>query len=618
MRWLLPATALSRLLDPIVTFSDRMRHAPHHPLRFLGLVALVAVSYHPALYGGFVWDDIAIERESVIHAWSGIRDIWLSPHTITREGHYWPLVYTSFWLDHKLWGLDPLGYHAVNLALHALNTALVWRLLERAGVPGAWLAAALFAVHPVHVQSVAWVIERKDLLSALFYLLAALAWLRFEASPRARRYLLVLVLYVAALLSKSVAVTFPAAVLAWAWWRRGRVRSVDLGRTVPLFAAGLAVALADYLYYRSIETVSLGYSVVERVLNAAGALWFYAGKLAWPADLAPIYPLSAAGASDPVAWISTAAALAVPALLWAGRHRWGRGPLAGAAFFALTLSPVLGFIDFGYMQFSLVADRFQYLASVGPLALAAAAAMQLETSPWPSGPRVRRTAACLCAGLVLCTLGALTWSESQNYRDQVTFFSHAVERNPTARDAMFNLGKALYEAGRIEESIDVNRKGAGRDPSDRRFPQHAAEGLRKLGRREEAVRAYLDALAIDPGYAIAHGGLGLTLLELNRPARALAALERAIALSPPKRAVLYPWIAKAHVKLGQPHEAAQAYRLAIAATPRRAFLHANLGSVLAALGSFTEALKSFDRALALDPSLDFARRGREAVLASMR
>ena len=246
MRGLLPATALSRLLDPIVMFSDRMRHAPHHPLRFLGLVALVAVSYHPALYGGFVWDDIAIERESVIHAWSGIRDIWLSPHTITREGHYWPLVlHVVLARSQALGRSTPLGYHAVNLALHALNTALVWRLLERAGVPGAWLAAALFAVHPVHVQSVAWVIERKDLLSALFYLLAALAWLRFEASPRARRYLLVLVLYVAALLSKSVAVTFPAAVLAWAWWRRGRVRSVDFGRTVPLFAAGLAVALAE-------------------------------------------------------------------------------------------------------------------------------------------------------------------------------------------------------------------------------------------------------------------------------------------------------------------------------------------------------------------------------------
>ena len=585
-----------------------------------GLLALGAASYYPAVHGDFVWDDIAILRESVIHAWSGLVDIWLSPRAITREGHYWPLVYTSFWIEHKLWGLDPFGYHIVNIALHVVNTVLVWRLLERIGVPAAWLAAALFAVHPVHVQSVAWIIERKDLLSALCYLLAAIAWLEFEAAPRRGRYLRVLALYVAALLSKSVAVTFPAAMLVWAWWRQGRLTAVDLRRTAPLFAVGLAITAADLLYYRSVETVSFGYGPVERLLNAAHAVWFYLAKLAWPADLAIVYPLSGASAPDPLAWLLALGVLVVPLVLWAGRRRFGRGPLAAAAFFALTLSPMLGFVDFGYMRFSLVADRFQYLASVGPLALAAtlagALAARLPGAPRASRAAWQRVARWVGAGAVLALLLPLTWSQSGLYRNQVTFFLHVVEHNPADAEMQFNLGKALQDAGRFEESVDVNRRAAALHPLERRFPQHAGEALRKLRRFDEAVEAYRDALAIDPDYALANGGLGVALLKIDRPAEALAFLERAIELSAALRGALYPSVARAHIMLGRLREAAAAYRKAIEATPARASLHANLGSVLAATGAFDEAVASFDRALVLNPGLDMARQGRQAAVAS--
>ena len=198
----------------------------------LGL--LIAVSYFPAVLGDFIWDDAVITGAAPIRDLSGIWQIWFSPGDIVHEGHYWPLVYTSFWLEHKLWGFAPAGYHVVNIVLHFVNTLLLWRIVARLahhciGAGGAWAVAAVFAVHPLHVESVAWVIERKDLLCALFYLAAVLVWMRFIDTPqqdktlRGRRYFTALALFVAALLSKSIAVTLPLALAILHWWRHGRV-----------------------------------------------------------------------------------------------------------------------------------------------------------------------------------------------------------------------------------------------------------------------------------------------------------------------------------------------------------------------------------------------------------
>ena len=211
----------------------------------LALAVLVVVSYFPALPGGFVWDDRNISEEPVIHSLGGLRSIWLAPAEIRNEVHYWPLIYSSFWLEHKLWGLRPAGYHAVNIVLHLLNCLLLWRLLLRLRVPGALLIAAVFAVHPLHVESVAWIIERKDVLSALFYLGAVLAWLRFVEVERAGHYLLAALLFVAGLLSKSVVVTLPLALLLVQWWRGGRVTRLDLLRVAPLMVIGAAITAAS-------------------------------------------------------------------------------------------------------------------------------------------------------------------------------------------------------------------------------------------------------------------------------------------------------------------------------------------------------------------------------------
>ena len=344
-------------------------------LALVVLSLLVVVSYLPAmLWGGFVWDDSILIDAKPVQDVSGLWQIWFSPSAIEGEGHYWPLVYTTFWLEHKLWGFNPTGYHIVNVLLHLANTLLVWHLMRRLSVPGAWVVAAVFAVHPLHVESVAWVIERKDVLSGLFYLASALVWIRFVEQPRRGWYVGSLALYASGLLSKSIVVTLPVALLIWHWWQQGRVTLTDLKRLVPFGVVGLVITVGDLSFYRSREVLSLDYSLIERALIAARALWFYAGKLLWPSELAVIYPLWDIRVSDLLAWGYLVAAVALAVALWYFRHQVGRGPLAGALFFVVTLSPVLGFVDYGYMEYAFVADRFQYLAGIGVMAVVIGAA----------------------------------------------------------------------------------------------------------------------------------------------------------------------------------------------------------------------------------------------------
>ena len=352
------------------------------------LVAIVAVSSYPAISAAFVLDDYIFTDSPAIHAWSGLWDIWFSPREIEGELHYWPVVYTTFWLEQKLWGITPLGTHLVNVLLYMVSVLLLWHLLRRLVVPGAWAIAAVFAVHPMHVDSVAWAIGRKDLLSGLFYMAATLCWIHSISdlgrsgggSPEPIRvvrpglYLGALGLFAAAMLSKSAAVTLPVAFAILLWWKQGRLTWGDASRIAPFFLVALGIALADLAYYASGREFPFDYGPVERTLIAARALWYYAGKLVWPTDLAVIGPLWNVETGDPLAWGYLIAAMALGALLWIGRHWVGRGPFAGAVFFVVTLSPVLGFVDYDHMKISLVADRYAYLAGIGVIAVLVGAA----------------------------------------------------------------------------------------------------------------------------------------------------------------------------------------------------------------------------------------------------
>ena len=598
----------------------------------LALGLLVLVCYLPAMmWGGFVWDDHLCIVVYPVQEVSGLAQIWFSPGAIEKEIHYWPLVYTTFWLEHKLWGFDPTGYHIVNVLLHLANTFLVWHLLRRMAVSGAWMVAAVFAVHPLHVESVAWVIERKDVLSGLFYLSGVMAWMSFVEKPRGGRYAAALGLYVAGLLSKSIVVTMPLALLIWHWWKHGRVTSIDLVRLVPFCVVGLVITVGDLAFSRSVAPLSIDYSLTERTLIASRALWFYAGKLLWPTELAVIYPSWDIRVTEPIAWGYLIGAVVLALALWKFRLRLGRGPLAGALFFAVTLSPVLGFVDFTYMKYALVADRFQYLACIGIMAVV------IGSTVHGVGrfSRIGQRGAGGLGVVILVTLGTMTWRQAGIYRDDETFHRHIIALNPKALNVHRHLGNSLYKQGRYEEAVEAYRIAAEQRPNYAKVHSNLGMTLNKLGRFEEAetnlrraieldqnakhrlsylgdalfgqrryaeaVEAYRMAAEKYPGDARIHSNLGAALNELGHFEEAETHLRRAIAHNPQARNAHLNLGVSLHIQ-GRYAEAVEAYRMAADQRPGDARTHSNLGAALNELGHFEEAETHLRHAIKLNPS----------------
>ena len=562
-------------------------------LAALTLVALVVIAFFPAFQAGFVWDDTIFTEEPLIQRASGLWNIWFSPGDIRKEAHYWPLTYTTFWLEHKLWGLTPLGYHVVNVLLYLGNVLLLWRLCARLAVPGAWAATAIWAVHPLHVESVVWVIERKDVLSGLCYLGAALAYVRYSETNRRRHYGLGLALYALGLLAKSAVVTLPATMLIWHWYRQGRLQARHLVRTAPFFLVGLLISIGDMAFYRSREVLSLDYSMLERTLIAARALWHYAGKLFWPDDLMVIYPLWDIDAADPLAWTWLVAAALFFAGLWFGRGRVGRAPLAAVLFFAVTLSPALGFVDYGYMQFSFVADRFQYLAGFGLIAVVVGASVQ-GARRFPSP--YQRTALALLAP-VLLFLGTTTWRQARVYSDEATFFGHIVSLNPVARGAHLNLAPALIAAGRPEESVAAARVAVENEPESADAYTNLAAALNAAGRREESLAAARVAVQKGPKSADAHTNLAAALNAAGRREESLAAARVAVQKGP-KSTDAYSNLGRALLDAGDLEGAERQFRTALELTPRDLGANQNLAETLRRQERYDEAALQFRRVLA--------------------
>ena len=339
------------------------------------IVLLVVVAYWPALSAGFIWDDNGHVTRADLQSLDGLRRIWFEPGATQQ---YYPVLHSAFWLEHRLWGGAAAGYHAINLLWHAIAAFLFGLVLRRLAVPGAWFGALLFALHPVGVESAAWVSEQKNTLSALLYLAAALAYLAFDDRRQWNRYALATVLFLLALLTKTVTATLPAALLVIAWWRRGRLGwKRDFAPLAPWLVLGIAGGLGTAWYEHSVigaQGDDFALAPLERLLLAGRAAWFYLGKLAWPHPLIFIYPRWEIDAS---AWTQylfpLGAALVLAALLATSIRTGRRGPLAVALLFAGTLFPVLGFVNVYPFIYSFVADHFQYHASLAVFAGAAAA-----------------------------------------------------------------------------------------------------------------------------------------------------------------------------------------------------------------------------------------------------
>jgi len=551
----------------------------------LGLFICLAVliAYYPAWHGGVLWDDDAHLTAPALQSLDGLRRIWFE---LGATQQYYPVTHSAFWLMHRLWGDATLGYHLVNILLHGVTAVVFAAVLRRFAVPGAWLAALLFALHPVHVESVAWMTELKNTLSAPFYLLALLLYLRFDERRDRRAYAGALVLFVIALLSKSVTATLPAAILVIFWWQRGTLRwREDVLPLLPFFVLGIAGGLTTAWVERTdigAEGAEFQFTPIERGLIAGRAFWFYLSKLAWPVHLVFIYPRW--NISQAVAWqyAFPLAAIALVTGLWWLRH-WSRAPLAAVLLFAGTLFPALGFVNVYPFVYSFVADHFQYLASLPMIALASAG-IAIAARRVPLAPAASLAAAVAVAGV---PLGALTWRQSQQYVNAETHYRTIIRDNPTAWMAYGNLGWALQRA-------------AGDHPT--------------ASMLAETLSLYDQAIQLKPDYSQAYNNLGTALVDLGRLDEAKAAYRASLKIKPGAPAVTNN-LALAHnaagaaaLSTGRLEDAVAEYRASIGLNPNDAEAHHNLGSALGRLGRIDEAIASFNEALRLNPSSARAHR----------
>ncbi len=613
---------------------------------FASLLVATLVAYGPALTGELLWDDAGHVTRPDLRSWEGLLRIWFEPGATQQ---YYPLLHSAFWIQHHLWGDATLGYHLITVVWHAAAAGLLALLLRRLAVPGAVLAAFAFALHPVAVESVAWISEQKNTLSTLFYLAAALAWLRNEDDRRPLHGAVATLCFVAALLTKTVTATLPAALLVLAWWRRGRLSW--RGDVVPLLP-WLALGVAAGSVTAWLEATQIGASgsdftlgAMERGLLAGRVVWFYVGKLLWPFGLTFFYPRWSIDAGNLGHWLWPLAALAVLALGAVWSRRGQRGPLAAALLFGGTLFPVLGFVNVYPFIFSYVADHFQYLASLWILAFLSAAAVtaygRLGWSPF---------AGRALAAAVLLFLGGLSWRQSGQYRDVLTLYETTVARNPDSWVARLNLGTTLDDLGHPDEALPHLQRAHSLKPDYPEILNSLGGVLNQLGRVGEAQPLLERAVQLQPRFAAAHNTRGVSLIGLGRMTEGLAAFEQALALAPElttarinlawglansgrlddavrqfgeaqRREPDHPGIDSkwglAYIVHQRFDDALPHLRRAVERQPDDPDARQLLGRLLLQLGRSTEAAAEFEAALAIDPDHAGAREGLQ-ILQSRR
>jgi tetratricopeptide (TPR) repeat protein len=553
----------------------------------LGMLAVLL--YVPAVSNGFVnWDDdrLLFDNPAVTRP-DGLRRIWSAVELPDGFPNY-PLTLTSYWLEYRLWGPDPRGYHAVNVALHGINTALVFALLCALGAR-AWtsaVAAALFAVHPMQVESVAWVAERKNVLAAAFALGACLAYVRSRATGNAAAYGVALVLFAAALLSKTAVVVVPLSLLLFERLRDGRCTRGVLWRIAPMLALSAVAALLTML----VEPTSVHVPLADRPLLAAAAAWFYAGKLLLPVALLPVYPRWELAPLDPTWWLPLLGLGGAALLLWRWPLPWRAG--WGVGHFVCLLLPVLGLVSFGFSEYSFVADRHVYLASIGVFLVAALGLERLRARA-PS-------AVTLLALVLIATLALLSQRQIGVWRDAVSLWSYELVYRPDFWAAQNNLALALIDRGETDAASALLEAARAARPADAEVRNNLALVAYRRGDFDAAVRFSREAVALRGGEAGFEKNLGLALAAGGDITAAEVHLRRAVALAP-EAPDLRLLLADALLRQGRLTAAISELEAVVVRAPETAEAHSQLGRALLASGRPLEAAAALNRAVALRP-----------------
>ncbi|MGA2797340.1 MAG: tetratricopeptide repeat protein, partial [Thermoguttaceae bacterium] len=619
------------------------------PLRALLGAAIILVAalfcYFPSLSGGFLWDDDRLLTESrIIKASDGLHRIWCS----TEAVDFWPATNILLWIEWRLWGMNPAGYHVTNLITHVAAAWLIWINLQKLSIPGAFLAALIFAVHPVNVESVAWITQQDNTLAMLFFLISILWYLkgmrraaskvapgRLKGAGRETAsgiihpssfiphpssfYWLSLTGFALAMLSKGLAAVLPVLLLGIVWWRR-RVTLWDAARTLPFFLVAAALAGVNIWFqtHGSGEVYRTA-GFVERLLGAGGVIWFYLYKALLPFDLAYVYPQWEIQSGRVLWWLPLLSALAVTAVLWRYKEKWSRPFLFAWGFFCVSLLPVMGFTDVEYMECSLVANHYQYIAMIGVISLAAAG-----WSAWRrqmQGPA--RWVGGGAAGVLAGTLIVLSWQQSRLYSNAILLYQETLKNNPQSYIVHNSLGIALNDAGQREKAVEQFKQAMVLKPDYLEARNNLGAVLNNMGRTQDAIKIFKQALLLKPDYPDTLNNLGTVLNAAGRPDEAIKYIEQALRLKPDYPEALCS-MGLVLSNSGRPQEAIILFEKALRLKSNYPEAHYNLGLALGDVGRRNEAIEHFRQALLLKPDyadvynslgvlLGQAGRSREAI-----
>ena len=519
--------------------------------------------------------------------------------TTPHSANWHPLTWISHMLDCQIFGLNPMGHHLVNLLLHIANTLLLFALLRKTtgSIWRSGFVAALFAIHPMHVESVAWISERKDVLSTLFLMLTMLSYIHYVKSPSFRRYFLVMLTFALGLMSKPMLVTVPILLLLMDYWPLNRKVSVPIliREKIPLFALTIASCVVTYIVQQSGGAVrSLDqYGLGVRIANALAAYISYIGKMVWPQNLSALYPHP--GTTLPVWQVILSALLLVGATYLAIRSsRNNRYIGVGWLWYVVTLVPVIGLIQVGQQA---MADRYTYIPFIGLFIVAAWGIPDLLA-------RLRVTKSALLAVpalIVILALTTCTWFQIGYWNNGITLFRHALKATSGHPMVHFVLADALFEKGDTPQAISHFKKAIKIQPDLAEAHNGLGFVYAKQGKPDAAIAEFSKALKIKPNLASAHSNLGFVLMARGETEEAISHLNKAIRIDP-GNIEAHCNIASALGQSGDYDGAIDHYNKALEINPDMAQAHSGLGMMLLLQNDTIGAMDHLSRALKIDPN----------------
>jgi tetratricopeptide (TPR) repeat protein len=581
-------------------------------LRALLIVAVTFWVYSPAFHGDWLWDDsVLIVDNPLMSDPGGLRKIWIEPGVLKD---YYPITFTVQRLEWEWFGIHRLGYHLVNIALHALSALLVWRLLARLGVRAAWWGGLLFAVHPVMVESVAWISELKNTLALPPLLLAMIYWIDYDERRSPRDYRQALILFAVAMLCKSPEMMLPAVLPLYAWWKRGRISVADWKAAAPFFAVALLLggfgAWLEHHHAGALDFVSTGWT--QRIATVGVQIFFLLSLCVFPVHLLPIYPnavITRPTALDLWPWLSLAI---LAGLIWRQPSTWGRHVGLGLGFFLLFCAPVLGFIVMDAEKMIWSMDHLVYVPAIGVIGLAAAGL------DWAGATacRAARGLVTVLASLIIAVLAFGSHAYAGLFGHAEALWTYAAKENPSDWMVYVNQGAALADKGRFAEAVPLYRKSIALNPTYPESHYVLAVASEHLGHEDEAIAEYKATLERDPNLIQAYEGLGNALGKAHRYEEAIASFERAVRLD--------SGVATDHFSLGtlyaEDHryqDAADQFTLAIQLDANQAKYHDALANVLLNLNHLPEAAAELNEVIRLDPGDEKAHSDLGVSLAQM-